>query len=287
MQSLLPLLTFEYEDRQTIRTVTINGEPWFYAMDVGKALQISNSRDSVSRLDPDDVGTTDGIDSMGRTQKYTVINESGLYQLVFESRAAGAKKFKRWVTSEVLPKLRKTGSFSIGGQAALPAFIRRFNDNWDRIDQGYFSIISELAIRVYGRFEQVGHIIADTAPNGKEIRPDVSVGKCFSNWLKKEHPEVKDKFKTYKHLIGGKEVDARQYPNEMLPLYLDYIDKIWMRDYAPAYLAERDPIALELLPKLLPPPDKNQQVVDVGVSKLNLLKDKLIGEIQDEKKKKK
>lgn len=271
LQIVLPLVTFEYEEQVKVRTITIDGEPWFYAMDLCKALEIKNGRDAVSRLDKDDVGTTDAIDSMGRKQKYSIVNEPGMYQLVFQSRTEAAAKFKRWVTKEVLPQIRKTGGF--GFVAPTHVFVRRFNDNWDRVDQGYFSVISELYIRVFGRFEQVGHVLAEKGPDGKELRPDVSVGKTFAAWLRENHPELEDLYKKYKHLVGGVEVDARQYKNAVWPLFTEFVDTVWMVKYAPDYLESRDPAALQLLPKLLPPADiKAQSEHDVGKSKLELLK---------------
>lgn len=285
MQTSLPLVTFQYERQTPIRTVLIDGNPWFYAMDVCKALAIKNGPDAVSRLDTDDIGNTDAVDSLGRKARLTIVNESGLYGLVFQSRTEAAKDFKRWVTKEVLPQIRKTGAYSLFGKG-LPAFIRRFNDNWDRVDQGYFSVISELAIRVYGRFEQLGHQLAEKAPDGKELRPDVSVGKTFAKWLKEYHPNENASFKTYKHYFSdiGFEVDARQYPNAMWPLYAEFIDTVWMLEYAPAYLESRDPIALELLPKLLPPPDPRLQEEAIAGSKFHRLKEQ-IRKLPDPKKK--
>lgn len=111
------LNVFTYTDQQ-VRTVLIDGEPWFVAADVCKALGLGNGRDAVGRLDEDGVGNADIIDSMGRTQSARVINESGLYELIFQSRVPGAKAFKRWVTHEVLPTIRRTGQY--GGVAELP-----------------------------------------------------------------------------------------------------------------------------------------------------------------------
>lgn len=282
---MLPLLTFQYEQETTIRTAMIDGEPWFYAMDVCKALGIKNGRDAVTRLDGDDVGTTDDVDSIGRRAKLTIVNESGLYGLVFESRTAASKKFKRWVTREVLPKIRRSGSYSLFDQGGTPAFIRRFNDNWDRVEQGYFSVISELAVRLYGRFEQLGHRLAERAPDGKELRPDVSVGVRFAKWLTEFHPNEKANFKKYKHLFReiGLEVPARQYPNSLWPLYTEYVDTVWVRDHAHEYLESRDPIALELLPKLLPPPDPKAQEAAIAETKFHHLKEK-IRKLPDAKK---
>lgn len=96
-----------------LRVIIINDEPWFVAKDVCNALSIANAKDAVRGLDDDEkdgVGITDPI---GRKQTTTVINESGLYALIFKSRKPEAKKFKRWVTHEVLPAIRKTGSYGV------------------------------------------------------------------------------------------------------------------------------------------------------------------------------
>lgn len=92
-----------------------DGAPWFCACDVCKALEYTNGRKAVAdHVDTDDVTNRYPIlDNLGRTQHPTFINESGLYALIFGSKVEKAKAFKRWVTSEVLPSIRKTGSFSI------------------------------------------------------------------------------------------------------------------------------------------------------------------------------
>ena len=96
-----------------VRIFSLNGEPYFSVLDVCNVLNISNSRDASSRLDSDDVSITDVIDSMGRPQKLTIINEGALYQLIFRSRTKNAKEFRKWVTHEVLPSIRKTGKYAI------------------------------------------------------------------------------------------------------------------------------------------------------------------------------
>lgn len=98
-----------------IRTVDQNGEPWFVGKDVAAALGYSNTKDAIAKhVDEQDKLQGDGVafrDSMGREQHPVIINESGLYSLIFGSKLEGALRFKRWVTSEVLPTLRKTGSY--------------------------------------------------------------------------------------------------------------------------------------------------------------------------------
>lgn len=106
------LQLFNYEEKP-VRAVTINGEPWWIAKDICYILDITNSRDALQRIDQDDVCLTDIMDSVGRNQKTNIINESGLYSLVIQSRKPEAKKFKKWITSEVLPSIRKTGQYSL------------------------------------------------------------------------------------------------------------------------------------------------------------------------------
>lgn len=106
------LQIFNNKDFGEIRTTTINNEPYVMLSDICRALDIKNARDTKSRLNEDGVGTTDIIDSLGRKQKATFINESNLYKVIFQSRKAEAEKFTDWVTSEVLPTIRKHGMYA-------------------------------------------------------------------------------------------------------------------------------------------------------------------------------
>ena len=104
---------FKNREFGEIRTVVINAEPWFVGKDIAEVLGYSNSRKAI--LDHvDDEDKIDGVtirDSIGRDQAAVVINESGLYALIFGSKMASAKRFKHWVTSEVLSQIRKNGSY--------------------------------------------------------------------------------------------------------------------------------------------------------------------------------
>lgn len=94
-----------------VRTMMIDGEPWFVGKDVAEILGYSNSRDALmKRVDDEDKGVAK-CDTLGGMQDLMIINESGLYSLILSSKLPNAKKFKRWVTSEVLPAIRKTGSY--------------------------------------------------------------------------------------------------------------------------------------------------------------------------------
>ena len=104
------LQIFESKDFGKVRTVTLNGAPCFVAADICRALDIANSRDAVKRLDDDERGVV-STDTLGGVQEMTVVNESGLYSLVLGSRKPEAKQFKRWITHEVIPTIRKTGGY--------------------------------------------------------------------------------------------------------------------------------------------------------------------------------
>lgn len=106
------ILVFHYKSSE-VRTVELNGEPWFALKDVCAVLGISNHKMTAQRLDADEVSLTDLTDSMGRQQETTVINESGLYNVILRSDKPEAKPFRKWVTSEVLPSIRKTGSYTM------------------------------------------------------------------------------------------------------------------------------------------------------------------------------
>lgn len=111
------LQVFQNNQFGEIRAVVKNGEPWFVAADVCKALEIANNRKAISRLDDDEKGVTSS-DTPGGTQAMTTVNEPGLYALVLGSRKPEARQFKRWITHEVLPSIRKTGGY-INGQETM------------------------------------------------------------------------------------------------------------------------------------------------------------------------
>ena len=102
---------FKNEEFGEIRTLTINNEPYFVGKDIASVLGYSNPRKAlIDHVDEEDKGVTN-CDTLGGKQKMTVINESGLYSLILSSKLPTAKKFKRWVTSEILPSIRKHGAY--------------------------------------------------------------------------------------------------------------------------------------------------------------------------------
>ena len=104
---------FNFENHE-VRSLLINSEPWFVGKDVAEVLGYKNQNDAlVKHVDDEDKDTIAIRDSIGRNRNTPIINESGLYSLVLSSKLPSAKKFKRWVTSEVLPALRKTGQYQV------------------------------------------------------------------------------------------------------------------------------------------------------------------------------
>lgn len=113
------LQTFANEEFGAVRSLMIEDMPWFVGRDVATALGYAKPQNAIkSHVDADDALNQGIIDSMGRSQPTMLINESGLYSLILSSKLPAAKRFKRWVTSEVLPSIRRTGGY---GTAATRA----------------------------------------------------------------------------------------------------------------------------------------------------------------------
>jgi len=144
------LATFRYDDNP-IRTVLVDGEPWFVAADVCAVLGIGNPRQAVSYLDDDERGVTTN-DTPGGRQQMTIVSEAGLYSLILRSRKPEAKAFKRWVTHEVLPAIRRTGRYEV-----QPAY---------RLPQTYAEALRELAATVEAK-EAIERELAVAAPKAQ------------------------------------------------------------------------------------------------------------------------
>lgn len=121
-----------------IRTVVIDGEPWFVGRDVCKALGYTDVKAGTRKNVDEEDKRVRPVDTPSGNQNMTIINESGLYSLIFGSKLESAKKFKKWVTSEVLPSIRKTGQY---GQARLPMTIP---EQIQIIAQGYGELHEEV-----------------------------------------------------------------------------------------------------------------------------------------------
>ncbi len=145
------IIPFDFETN-AVRVVMRDEVPWFVAADLCRVLEIGNPRDAVSRLDDDErdgVGITDAI---GRNQITNVVSESGLYALIFSSRKPAAKRFRKWVTNEVLPAIRRTGQYAMAVSTQTSA-VDPFAENATRATHvadhlGALAQINDLVLRV-------------------------------------------------------------------------------------------------------------------------------------------
>lgn len=111
-----------------VRIILQDNEPWFVAKDICDCLEINNSRQALSRLDDDEKNSVILNDGTAGNPEKSIVNEYGLYSLVLSSRKPEAKEFKRWITHDVLPTLRKTGSYSMNIPQTLPEALRAYAD---------------------------------------------------------------------------------------------------------------------------------------------------------------
>lgn len=111
------LTPFAFDDALVRVQADEQGNPWFVAKDVCQVLDLGKARDAVARLDEDEKGRPVVVDTLGGKQEVATVSESGLYSLIFRSRKPEARRFRKWVTAEVLPAIRRTGAYA----AAAPA----------------------------------------------------------------------------------------------------------------------------------------------------------------------
>lgn len=184
---------FKNEEFGDIRTVTIDGEPWFVGKDVAEVLGYSNSRDALAkRVDEED--KLDGVaicDSIGREQKPVLINESGLYGLILSSKLPNAKKFKHWVTSEVLPSIRKTGQYQ------MPKFSKEIQA---------LLILDERTVKMEKRIDKLEFEIPLYGSEADEL----------SNHVKRKGVQI----------LGGKKTEAYKDTNIRSKVYRDIYGQV-------------------------------------------------------------
>lgn len=167
------LAVFNNPEFGSVRTLTINNEVWFVGKDVATALGYSNTRDALDRhVDPEDKNTVVNPDGNRGNPNMTIINESGVYSLVLSSKLPGAKKFKHWVTSEVLPSIRKTGSYT-AKERPMSDYQKMMAEKWERdhaLQEARF--YAGMAKRYRGtNYEQVLNAYATKSLSGEYLVP--------------------------------------------------------------------------------------------------------------------
>lgn len=158
------LKIFDNEEFGDIRTVMINGSAWFVGRDVANALGYKKPENAISsNVDSEDT-LKKGIPTAGGIQQMTIINESGLYSLIFNSKLESAKRFKHWVTSEVLPSIRKTGEYAMNDVAAekIPVGeVAKLANVMDRVAVRQNLAPHRIAANLKAIFEQFGIRLTD------------------------------------------------------------------------------------------------------------------------------
>lgn len=253
----LQIFKYQSEEEQLfneIRTIEQeDGSVLFGATDVAKMLGYSNPHDAIGKhcryLAKYDLPHPQNPE---KVLKVGFIPEGDVYRLIVRSKLPSAEKFEKWLFDEVVPSIRKRGYYGKIDRTALPNFIERYKENYHKLPRDYFSVISEMYARLYMELEKVGYVIPDKGEHGKQMMPDISVGRGFANFLKRHKSEFYNTAKTYRHTFpDGREVDANMYHIDALPMFIRYINEDWIPNHATEYFKKRDPVALDYLPKLL------------------------------------
>ena len=168
---------------------------------------------------------------------------------------AVAKWVRDWFTGKIAPK-------------TFPYHIRRYLANRNAIPVLHFSILNEMVFALIAPLEEAGYTLPD------HLLPDISLGKMFCKWLRDEKRIVTDDLPTYRHEFeDGRVVFPKAYPIAVLADLRTHFHTTWLPFKAEKYFQERDPKALQYLPKLLPPPDPEEQKRDLNKSKFHQLKE--------------
>lgn len=164
------LTVFENPEFGSIRTVELDGEPWLVGKDVATALGYKNPQEAIrTHVDDEDKGVSE-ILTPGGKQSVPIINESGLYSLVLSSKLPTARKFRRWVTSEVLPSIRKTGGYTAKPMTSYQQMMAETRRRNAQIQEA--RIYTELAKRYKGTtYEQVLNAHATRSLSGEYLLP--------------------------------------------------------------------------------------------------------------------
>lgn len=164
---------FNNEEFGKIRVVNVNNEPWFVGKDVAESLGYRSGKAPVNavanHVDPEDKGVTEMMTPGGR-QNVTIINESGVYALVFSSKLESAKRFKRWVTSEVLPTIRKTGGYVNNDELFIETYFSQVDESTKSMLRSTLATVRE----VNEKNRQLQQTVAVQNQQITEMKPKVT-----------------------------------------------------------------------------------------------------------------
>jgi len=244
---------FDYKNTK-IRTVIIDGEIWFVAKDICDVLEIKNPTDAMSNLSDKMKMTLEGKESIlvitedPNTVRISLISEAGMYKLVFRSRKPEAEKFTDWIVSEVLPSIRKTGSY--GTTKELSPMMMRFSLNSKQNSTlGYWSMLNKMVELFALPLEHNGFELPSN------IISDISTGILFNKFLKEKDYEISKICKTYTHVYpdGRKIAGVKQYPDTLYPLFTQWFQTEWLQKNCAKYIIKKtDEMVLPYLQATFP-----------------------------------
>lgn len=200
------LQIFNSEEFGEIRTVTIDGEPWFCLADICRALELGNVSQVKTRLNQDGVITNEVIDSIGRKQVANFVNEPNMYRLIFQSRKESAERFTDWVTTEILPTIRKTGSYQMQNLSAEMKAILMHDEKLVKIDQRVTGLENTMTID-YGQQKVLGDCVNRVVINalgGKD-------SEAYKEISKKVFSECNRDLKNYFHVNARNNVPKKRF----------------------------------------------------------------------------
>lgn len=200
------LKIFENEEFGQVRTINIDGEPWFVGKDVAKILGYKDTSDAMIRHVDDEDKLTRCFTDSGQKRELYIINESGLYSVILSSKLPSAKRFKRWVTSEVLPVIRKTGSYEMDDYSPEMKAILMHDKKLVKIDNRVTDLENHMTID-YG--EQV--VLGDEVNKAVLDALGGKYSNAYNEIGKKVFAECNRDLKHYFHVNARNNVPKKRY----------------------------------------------------------------------------
>ena len=225
-----------------VRTIEIDNEPWFVGKDVAEALGYSDTDKAIRNHVEEEDKLTRRFGGSGQNRNMTIINESGLYSLILSSKLPGAKEFKRWVTSEVIPSIRKTGGYTLKPMTDYQKEQTRLKEENAHIRKA--QILERLANQYEGSYRQILHAYATKELSGKFLLPlpeleektysATEIGELLgitanrvgllTNRYDLKTEQYGQWFKD-KSRYGNKEVSSFRYFEKVIPIIRDLLEK--------------------------------------------------------------
>lgn len=221
------IINFNYNNH-TMRSINNDGEMWWVLKDVCDILGISHIKDTVKRLDIDEVGQTEVIDSLGRVQKAYIVNESGLYNVILRSDKPEAKPFRKWVTSEVLPTIRKTGGYVANEDLFINTYLSYADENTKNLFRLQLNIINQLNHKI-----EIDKPLVAFAEQISDTTDLIDIG-AYAKLLKKKGLKI-GRNKLFKWLRNNRYLRSNNEP------YQQYINQGYFKTKEYTYIVKSEP----------------------------------------------